>query len=401
MPITTVEALRDDLPMTREVAYFQTGTYGPTSNTVLDTVSEAMRAEAHYGPATPLGRASHVEREIEARARLAKLLNVDDDELAITTNTSRSMQLVIHSVDWQPGDEFVMTSSEHVSTYGVSHELENEYGVTVKVIPADQGDDVLIESLSSALTDRTKLFCISHVSSPDGCLLPVRETANISHEWDVPVVLDVAQTVGQIPVDLTALGCDFVIGSGHKWLLGPMGTGFVTVSKQQLSNYRPNFIPDRSPWALAGSETPEATARSRSEIGTYNHHLVVGLGKAVEIADGIGLETIQSTAAGLTKILRDGVAHIDRARIITYLDEGKYAGITTLMFDDFTKADMDALVGHLYDKHKTVVKAQWLTAPPDPVKVGMRISVAAYNTTAEVNGLLAGIEEGLKKGLWL
>ena len=123
------------------------------------------------------------------------------------------------------------------------------------------------------------------------------------------------------------------------------------------------------------------------------------MGKAVEIADSIGLETIQSTAAGLTKTLRDGVAHIDRARIITYLDEGKYAGITTLMFDDFTKTDMDALVGHLYDKHKTVVKAQWLTAPPDPVKVGMRISVAAYNTEAEVNGLLEGIEEGLKKAV--
>lgn len=396
MLITTVGALRDDLPMTQEVAYFQTGTYGPTSNTVLDTVSEAMRAEAHHGPATPLGRASHAEREIDARAKLAKLLNVGDDELAITTNTSRSMQLVIHSIAWRPGDEFVMTSSEHVSTYGVSHELENEYGVTVKVIPADQGDDVLIESLSSVLTERTKLFCISHISSPDGCLLPVHETANICHEWGVPVVLDVAQTVGQMPVDLTALGCDFVVGSGHKWLLGPMGTGFVTVSKEKLSNFRPNFIPDRSPWALAGTPTPDATARSRSEIGTYNHPLVVGLGKAVEIADGIGLETIQSTAVGLTKTLRDGVANIDRARIITYQEPGKYAGITTLMFDGFTKTDMDALVGHLYDKHKTVVKAQWLTAPPDPEKVGMRISVAAYNTEEEVHRLLTGIEDGLK-----
>ncbi|MEM7125315.1 MAG: aminotransferase class V-fold PLP-dependent enzyme [Chloroflexota bacterium] len=397
MPITTVEELRQDLPMTQAVAYFQTGTYGATSNTVLGTVSEAMMTEAHHGPATPLGRASHVEREIDARARLARLLNIPDDELAITTNTSRSMQLVIHSIDWQPGDEFIMTSSEHVSTYGISHELQNEYGVTVKVIPADQGDDVLLESLSGALTERTKLFCISHISSPDGCLLPVRETADVSHEWGVPVVLDVAQTVGQIPVDLAALDCDYVVGSGHKWLLGPMGTGFVTVSKKRLSGYRPNFIPDRSPWALAGTSTPDATARSRSEIGTYNHALVVGLGKAAEIADSIGLDTIQSTAAGLTKTLRDGVATMDRARIITSLEEGKYAGITSLMFDGFTKTEMDALVGRLYEEQKVVVKAQWLTAPPDPVKVAMRISVAAYNTQDEVDRLLTGLEEGLKE----
>ncbi|MBV7334054.1 aminotransferase class V-fold PLP-dependent enzyme [Chloroflexi bacterium TSY] len=396
MPKMTVEELRQELPMTREVAYFQTGTYGPATNPVLKTVREVMEAEAHHGPATPAGRASHVEREAVARSQLARLLNVPNEELAIMINTSRAMQLVIHGIKWQPGDELIMTSSEHVSTYGVSHELRNEYGVHVKVIPADQGDDVLLENLSSALTERTKLVCISHISSPDGCLLPVRETADISHEWGAPVVLDVAQTVGQMPVDLAALNCDYVVGSGHKWLLGPMGTGFVVVSNKRLPNYRPNFIPDRNPWTLEDAPTPVATASSRSEIGTYNHALVVGLGKAVEIAESIGLDTIQATAAGLTQTLREGVFQIDRARIITSLEEGKYAGISSLMFDGFTKTDMDALVEHLYERQKVVVKAQWLTAPPDPVKVAMRISVAAYNTQDEVGRLLEGIEEGLR-----
>lgn len=396
MSITSVEELRRDLPMTRQVAYFQTGTYGPTTNSVLKVVRDTMEAEAHFGPATPAGRESHIQREADARSALARLLNVQDDELAITTNTSRSMQLVIHGIDWQPGDEFVMTSSEHVSTYGVCHELQNEHGVKVKILPADQGDDVLLESLSSALTERTKLVCISQISSPDGCLLPVRETADISHEWGAPVVVDVAQTVGQIPVDLAALNCDFAVGSGHKWLLGPMGTGFVVVSNDQLAGYRPNFIPDRNPWTLVGDPTPAASARSRSEIGTYNHALVVGLGKAVEIASDIGLETIQSKAKELTSALREGVSKMDRVRIITSLDEGKYAGITSLMFDDFTKSDMDRLVANLHDKHNVVVKAQWLTAPPDPVKVAMRISVAAYNTREEVDQLLEGIEDSLK-----
>jgi selenocysteine lyase/cysteine desulfurase len=378
------------------VAYFQTGSYGPPSNTVLETVSEAMRTEARHGPASPAGRASHIERELAARGGLARLLNVEDDELAITTNTSRAMQLVTHAIDWQPGDEFVMTSSEHVSTYGVSHELRDEHGVTIRVIPADRGDQVLLDRLSSALTERTRLVCISHITSPDGCVLPAREVADAAHGWGVPVVLDVAQSVGQIPVDLASLDCDFAVGSGHKWLLGPMGTGFLVVRGRQLPSFRPRFIPDRSPWTLPDAPTPAATARSRTEIGTYNHALVLGLGKAVEIAETIGLATIRAKAAELTHALRDGVRQIDRVRIITPLEEGKYAGITSLMFDGFTKTDMDALVESLYEDRKVVVKAQWLTAPPDPARVAMRISIAAFNTLDEVARLLEGLEDGLR-----
>ncbi|MEM7030949.1 MAG: aminotransferase class V-fold PLP-dependent enzyme [Chloroflexota bacterium] len=311
MPAMTVEQLREAIPMTREVGYFQTGTYGPASDPVLQAVREAMKAEAHHGPATPAGRASHVEKEIAARAGLARLLNVKDEELAIVTNTSRAMQQVIRGIKWQAGDEFLMTNLEHVSTYGVSHELEQEYGVKVKVVPGDEGDDALLESLTASITDRTKLVCLSHMSSPDGRLLPIKDAAKIAHDWGVPVVLDVAQTVGQMPVDLADLGSDFVVGSGHKWLLGPMGTGFVVIAEGQIPNVRPNFIPDRSPWALEGTPTPTPTAKSRAEIGTYNHALVVGLGKAVEIADSVGLDTIQDAARKLTVTLRKEAANMN------------------------------------------------------------------------------------------
>ena len=396
MSTMTVEQLRQALPMTREVAYFQTGTYGPASDPVLRAVREAMEHEAHHGPATPAGRKSHIDKETAARTGLARLLNVKDEELGITTNTSRAMQQIIRSIRWQSGDEFIMTSLEHVSTYGVSHELAQEYGVTVKVIAGDEGDDALLESLTAALTERTKLVCLSHIASPDGRLLPIKEAARVSHDWNVPVVLDVAQSVGQMPVDISTLDCDFVVGSGHKWLLGPMGTGYVIISAEQIPQTRLNFIPDRNPWTLEGVPTPSPTARSRTEIGTYNHALVVGLGKAVEIVAGISPEAIQDEALKLTHMLRAEVSKMDRVRIITPLEPGQSAGITSLMFDGFTKTEMDKLVERLHERQNVVVKAQWLTAPPDPIKVAMRISVAAYNNTEEIDRLLEGIEEGLK-----
>ena len=378
--------------MTGEVAYFQTGTYGPASDSVLQAVRETMEGEARHGPATTAGRLAHREREAAARSGLARLLNVKEEELSIDTNTSRAMQQIVRGLDWQPGDEFLMTSLEHVSTYGLSYSLMQEHGVTVKVLEAELlSDDALLAELAAALNERTRLICLSHIASPDGRLLPIKEAAAIAHDAGVPVLLDLAQSAGQMPVDLAALDCDFAVGSGHKWLLGPMGTGYIFVSERQMSGFRPNLIPDRSPWTLADDPTPAPTARSRTEIGTYNHALVVGLGRAVEIMQSIGLDTIQARIADLSRQLRRGVAQIDRARIITPLEPQKSAGITSVMFDGYTKADMDGLVARLQERHQVLVKAQWLTAPPDPVKVAMRISVAAFNDESEIDRLLEGM----------
>ena len=382
--------------MTGEVGYFQTGTYGPASDSVLQAVRETMESEARHGPATPAGRQAHIEREAVARSGLARLLNVKEEELGIETNTSRAMQQIVRGFRWQAGDEFVMTTLEHVSTYGLCDSLEQEYGVKVKVLEADVEDEVLLADLAAALNERTRLVCLSHIASPNGRLLPVQEAAAIAHDAGVPVMLDLAQSVGQMPVDLQELDCDYAVGSGHKWLLGPMGTGYMFISEKQIPGFRPNFIPDRSPWALPDDSTPAPTARSRTELGTYNHALVVGLGRAVEIMESIGLDTMQLRIANLTHQLRSGLTQIDRARVITPLDMEKSAGITSVMFDQFAKTDMDGLVARLQERHRTVVKSQWLTAaPPDPVKVGMRISVAAFNNEDEVDRLLEGIDEEL------
>jgi len=177
-----------------------------------------------------------------------------------------------------------------------------------------------------------------------------------------------------------------------------MGTGYLFVSAGRIPSFRPNFIPDYSPWTMTGAALSPITARSRAEIGTYNHALVVGLGKAVEIAESVGLASIQARAAQLTRLLRNEVSKMDGVRIITPLEEGKSAGITSLMFSGFTNKEMTALVDRLHSRQKVIVKAQWLTAPPDPVKIAMRISIACYNNEEEVGRLLEGIEEGLRAG---
>jgi len=394
--IRTLEQLRADLPFTKDVGYFQTGTYGPTTNSVIQVVADAMRFEAAHGSATSTSRDAMRTAEEAARGALAKLLNVKLQELAITTNTSRAMQLAIRSINWTAGDELIVSSAEHVSTTGLCWELERRRGVKVSIVTVDGGNAAFLEGLKSAISPRTRMVCVSEIASHDGRRLPIAATCEISHERGVPVMVDGAQAVGQFPVDVRAQGCDFYVGSGHKWLLGPMGTGFIFVASDHLEDFRPDYIPDRHPWAIPGSPAPEPTARARSEIGTYNHALVIGLGAAIDIALAIGLQTIENHSLRLSYRLRQALLQLPEIRILTPLEPGRSAGITSFMIRGYTRADLERLTEKLWKQERIVVKAQWLTAPPRTELVAARVSVAGFNTEDEIDRLVAGLGKHMR-----
>ena len=390
----TFEKLRDDLPITREVAYFQVGSHGPTPDTVLDVVRDEMALEAHYH-SVPSVKAAQAEREACARGRVASFICAGSAEVALTPNTTQAMRQVSRSIGWREGDEFLITSLEHVSTVSLGMGLTRQNGVRVEVVDADQGDAVFLESLKSALTDRTRLVCVSHVASPDGRILPVAAAAELAHDRGVPVVVDVAQSLGQFPVDVPALGCDFMVGSGHKWLMGPMGVGILWVAPDNLNDFMPDPLPDRKPWSIPGSPIPEPTAYDRAEGGTHNTAMAIGLGKAVEIVDELGTAAIASRVACLSRILRDEASRIGGVNVLTPTRPCRSAGITTLTFDGYTVEDLQALVSRIYEKYNALVKFQWLTAPLDVNRIGIRISIASFNNEDEVARLVDALKEGV------
>ncbi len=391
----TLAGLRDQLPITRHVAYLQTGGHSPTPESVLWTVHDEMAREAEFH-GVPAVAAERAEKEARARAALATMLHVQPDELAITPSTSQAMLRVLHSLHWREGDEFVITNLEHVSVARNAWALRDQRGVTTKVVPADCGDTVLLERLAATLTERTKLLCISHLASPDGRLLPVAEAAALARERGVPVVVDAAQSLGQFPVDVP-LGCDFLVGSGHKWLLGPMGVGFVWVAPHQLPTFFPTLLSDADPWAPPGTAAPTPSAARRAEGGTHNAALIIGLGRAVENLAAIGLDTIAAHTQRLTTLFREQVAGLARVHLLTPTAPGQSAGITTLTFDGYDATALRGLVGYIYEQHRTIVKFQWLTAPMDPSKLGMRVSIAGFNNEGEVRGLVTALQEGVPR----
>ena len=393
----SLEELREQVPVTREVGYFQTGTYGPALASVVKAVRESMEYEAMHGPARPSTRQFIMEKEEAARANLAELLNVQPDELGLGSNTTRSMQRVLRNIDWREGDEFVTTSIEHVSTADASRGLEQERGVAAKVVDAGDSDAEFLESMDGAVTERAKLVLISHVASPNGRIMPVREAVDIAHDRGVPVLVDAAQSIGQFPVDAQALGCDYIIGSGPKWLLGPMGSGYVWVAPDHTDGFRPYFTPDVGSWSMPGAPAEEPTARTRAEFGTYNHPLVIGLGTAVRTLMDVGLDVIRDHVAGLSRTLREAMLDTPGVNVLTPLEPSKSAGVTTLTVDGFSDEDLQALVAWLDAERNILVKAQWLSAPLRPGHSGMRISVAGFNTEEEIHHLIDSLREGASR----
>ncbi|MDP7578745.1 MAG: aminotransferase class V-fold PLP-dependent enzyme [SAR202 cluster bacterium] len=393
-----LDDLRSQLPVTNEVAYFQTGTYGPTLASVLKEVADCMQYEASLGPARPSTRQLLVDKEEAARGSLAELLNVKPNELGLAMNTTRSLHRVLRNVDWKEGDEFLTTNIEHVSTVDASRALEKERGVTVRVVDADETDGAFLEALENGMTDKTRMLLISHVASPNGRIMPVREAAALAHENGIPVLVDAAQSIGQFPVDVPSLGCDYLIGSGPKWLLGPMGSGYVWVAPDHTEGFRPYFTPDLGAWSKPDTPIAKPTTRSRTELGTYNHALVIGLGEAARTMINVGQDVIRDHVSMLSQILREAMLGTPRVNILTPLEPGKSAGVTTLSFDGYTENDMHKLVRWLDTERNILVKAQWLTAPLRPDHIGMRISVAGFNTEEEVRHLASSIQDGVKLG---
>lgn len=172
------------------------------------------------------------------RANLAKLIGARPDEIALTTGASTGAMSVAYALNWKPGDEVLTGKTEFPLQYTVWKPMEEREGITVKIVPP-QGKFLSADDLIAALTPRTRVVSISHVRFDDGSLLDVPRVAEACHKQGTLLLLDVSQSCGAVPMDVTKLGADFLVCAGYKWLLGAFGTGFFWAKKDLLASVRP------------------------------------------------------------------------------------------------------------------------------------------------------------------
>jgi selenocysteine lyase/cysteine desulfurase len=361
------------------VAYCNTGTLGASPREVVDALTQGIRrietelADWPYVQADGEPLTGYQKLE-DVRALAARFVNASVPEIALTQNATMGMNFLANGLDLAAGDEVVSTDQEHGGGISPWRLLAKRRGIVVKELALEPalalGPDAIVKLFASAMTPKTKVVMFSHITSGLGALLPARELCAMARQGGALAIVDGAQAVGQIQVDVRALGCDAYVGSPHKWMMAPKGTGFMFLRRDVQERF----------WTTLASyqwDNRKDGAFRFMQFGTGSVPVVEGLVAALRFIDRIGMARIERWDAMLTTRLRDGLARIPAARVASPLDPRSTAAITTFRVEGVkARALQDALWAR-----KVRVRAQ------NDAR-GVRLSAHLYLSPADVETIL-------------
>ncbi len=284
--MTQLDNYRQQFPALANKNYFNYGGQGPMSQVVMDAIAEA---QAYIQKMGPFGY--EVKNWLEAekaalRVAIASELNVSKDTITITEDVTVGCNIAMWGIDWQAGDHMLLSDCEHPGVVAIAQEISHRFGVEVTTCPLmttlNTGDPVTV--IREHLRPKTRLVVLSHVLWNTGQLLPLSEITEVCHSNQSLLLVDAAQSVGMLPLDLQASGVDFYAFTGHKWLCGPEGVGGLYVKAEVRESLRPTFIGWRS--TITNSQArpigwhPDG---QRYEVATSNYPLYSGLKSAIAI----------------------------------------------------------------------------------------------------------------------
>ena len=303
-----VAAVRRDTPGVRQRLHLNNAGASLMPQPVVDAVVEHLELEARIGGY----EAADAKREhIEAvYASAAQLVNCHPTEIALLENATRAWDAVFYSIPFRPGDRILTGRAEYSSNYLAFLQVTRATGAEVMVIGDDQHGQIDTEELRATVDERAKLIALTHVPTSGGLVNPAARVGSVAREAGVPFLLDACQSVGQMPIDVQAIGCDFLSTTGRKFLRGPRGTGFLYASAQRIPQLHPPMVDVRAAdWVAIDDYRLQPDAR-RFETWEVSYACQLGLGRAIDYALGQGLDDIWARVRLLSESLRAQLAGI-------------------------------------------------------------------------------------------
>ncbi len=261
----------------------------------------------------------------EVRDALAAFLNIPHDELALVRNATEANNTVGNGLDLRPGDEVLLTDQEHPGGRCVWELKAARYGIRLRevVLPKPPASvDQIVEAFERAITPRTRIIAFSHITTVTGVVLPVREICALARQKGLLTHVDGAHAIGQLPLDISGLGCDFYASSPHKWLLAPKGTGFLFI-REPLQNQL---------WVHTASGSWRDTSLKAyrfSNLGTSNLSVMVGLKAALDFYRAIGPDRIYRRIHEMASRVRAHLEQRPEVRIVNASADPFYGGMVS------------------------------------------------------------------------
>lgn len=313
----------------------------------------------------------------------AQLLHCSDDEIAWAENATLAWNFLLQAVPLRAGDCILTSQSEYAGNYVSLLHLSQRTGVEIRVVANDADGLVDLQKFEEAIDERVKLIALTHVPSKCGVIHPAREVGQLAQKHDILYLLDACQSVGQIDLNVSELGCDMLVGSGRKYLRGPRGTGFMYVRRSCLTNLEPAWVDMHSAQWI---DTQQIRVREDARRFESWERYVAGqiaLGAAVDYALAIGMPAIQDRVQTLAATLRQQLADIPG--VVLHEAGSSLSGIVT-----FSKNNEAAAALHKR-LQAAGINSSVGQAASERLDFGMRglgninrASVHYYNTEAEV-----------------
>jgi selenocysteine lyase/cysteine desulfurase len=360
------------------LTYLQTGSLGPTPRAVLDRTIEAWH-QLELNPATM----SYNEGPVHAatnrvREQAAALLGCAADELLITRSTTDGMTTAALGTRLRRGDRVLTTDQEHDGGSVCWKYLARRHGIVIDVVPIaplDHDPRAIVDRFARAMTSDTRVISVSHVITSTGFHMPIAELSALARAQGALCIVDGAQALGQIPVDVRALGCHAYAANGHKWLMAPKGTGLLYVS------------PDAAP-GIEPVQREDGLTFVAHSTGMGSLPLIIGLGAAVERLMARGLPAVQGRIRALRDRAYAGLMRIPRLRVVSVPTGPLATGLVAFTLPD--AIDSRVMRATLQDKYRIVVKMiekKWLN--------GIRLSTHVFNTEDDIDRVLHALRSEL------
>ena len=264
------------------------------------------------------------ENKKRIAARLAGMLNCPEDTLVLTRNTTESLDTIIGGYPWNAGDEAIYALQDYGAMRMHFGQIAKRYGVVCREVSVPnhpESDEELVALYESQITSRTRLLMICHMINITGQILPVRKICDMAHRHGVEVLVDGAHCVAHIPVDISALNCDYYGSSLHKWLSTPLGAGMLYVRKEHISKI----------WPLLAEHHREPDDISRlNHTGTHPVHTDLAIDNAMDYLEMIGLERKTRRLRYLQRYWSDQVRNVPNIEVNTPVDPARSCGIANV-----------------------------------------------------------------------
>jgi len=398
-----VQAVRNDFPILsrlvngKPLVYLDNAATSHKPRQVIDALVdyyERYNSNVHRGVHTLSVEAT--EHYEEARGKVARFINAPEPEHVIwVRNTTEAINLVAKTwakANVHAGDEILVTEMEHHSNLVPWQQLAAEQGATLKFIALDDDYKLDLSDLDSLLTPKTRIVAITHMSNVLGTITPVEQLIEAAHRVGAVVLLDAAQSVPHLPIDVQKLGCDFLAFSGHK-MLAPTGIGCLYVRGEMLDEIEPFLYGGEMVLAVTFETASWAPLPMRFEAGTPNIADAIGMGAAVDYLQALGMDNVRQHEVALTRYAVERFRELEEVTTFGTADIEMRGGVVSFYLDSVHPHDL----GQVLDSHGIAIRTGHHCAMPLVrsrlhVPATARASFYLYNTESEVDALIDGLK---------